>query len=247
MAGVRSHGLGAIHALRTAERRQLIAVRCRRILDAAIGVEDQGRPWSPPVDRLAQRAQGQADVPTPANGPGKDASRMLVEDDRQVAPLITDLQVGDTADPHPIRSIGQDHELAVRDAGEERAHARAVAVGDFRAQVVFAHQERHPLSADAFAQRTQSTVNARAAVMAPMRRVDLANPVEQLRVALGPRTGWASAPGIEAAARHAIEPAQHRDPVRFPHRFDELEDFALRSEANRMAFFRTSCSSWSRL
>src|SRR5262245_293847 len=54
------------------------------------------------------------------------------------------------------------------------------------------------------------------------------------------------APGVKAARAHSVQRAHHSDRERFPVRVDELEDFALRAEVNAMAFFRISCSSFSR-
>src|SRR5687768_6292492 len=54
-------------------------------------------------------------------------------------------------------------------------------------------------------------------------------------------------PGVVTRSGHPVEPAHHRDVVLSPVYFDELEDFRFRPEANRMAFFRSSCSSLSTL
>lgn len=216
--GIVVHGFRAIHALHAAERGQLIAVRRCRVLDAAIGVEDQARPGPAPMDGLAKRAQRQADVAAAANSPGKDTSRMLVQDHCQVPPLIADLQVRHIADPHTIGCIGQNAELAIRDTGEEGFDpcARAIAISNRGAQPVFAHQAGHSFRANALAQRTQRAVNARTAVVTSVGGEDRANPIEQLRIALGPDTGWTPAPRIKAGARDRVDPAQRRDPVRFP-------------------------------
>src|SRR5688572_23427408 len=57
----------------------------------------------------------------------------------------------------------------------------------------------------------------------------------------------ARAPSVITGSGHSIEPAHHRNVVFGPVYFDELEDFRFRPEANRMAFFRSSCSSLSTL
>ena len=57
----------------------------------------------------------------------------------------------------------------------------------------------------------------------------------------------ARAPGVITGSGDSVEPAHHRDVVFGPVYFDELEDLRFRPEANRMAFFRSSCSSLSTL
>jgi hypothetical protein len=53
-------------------------------------------------------------------------------------------------------------------------------------------------------------------------------------------------PRVKAARAHPVQLAHHPDRVRLPLGFDELEDLALRAEVNAMAFFKSSCSSFSR-
>src|SRR5665647_1615003 len=59
--------------------------------------------------------------------------------------------------------------------------------------------------------------------------------------------GATTAPGIEPGTGDAIHTTHQRDGIDFPVYFDELEDFRFRSEVNRMAFFRSSCSCCSTL
>jgi len=55
------------------------------------------------------------------------------------------------------------------------------------------------------------------------------------------------APGVIACPSYLVDPAHQGEIVPHPVYFDELEDFRFRSEANRMAFFKSSCSSLSTL
>src|SRR5207247_4645469 len=57
----------------------------------------------------------------------------------------------------------------------------------------------------------------------------------------------ARAPSVVARSGNPVDPAHQREIVLHPVYFDEGEDFRFRSEANRMAFFRSSCSSLSTL
>src|SRR5205814_7723701 len=56
----------------------------------------------------------------------------------------------------------------------------------------------------------------------------------------------AGSPCVEAARAHFVQPTHHSDRERFTVGFDELEDLGFRSEVNAMAFFKISCSSFSR-
>jgi len=64
----------------------------------------------------------------------------------------------------------------------------------------------------------------------------------QFHVASAARTGGPSPPGIKTRTRDVHKLADHRERERFAVCFDEGEDLAFSSEANRMAFFRISCS-----
>ena len=55
----------------------------------------------------------------------------------------------------------------------------------------------------------------------------------------------AVAPGVVPSARHTEERTKAGYRERVALAFDEREDVGLRSEQNRMAFFRSACSSWS--
>jgi hypothetical protein len=93
----------------------------------------------------------------------------------------------------------------------------------------------------------QRPVHARAPIGAAafaVNRSDLAG--ERLVLALTLAT-LARAPGVKARTRNPIDPAHQRELVLRPVYFDEGEDFRFRSEVNRMAFFRSSCSSLSTL
>ena len=100
------------------------------------------------------------------------------------------------------------------------------------------HQARDSLAPDVLAGVFQGAVHPRAAVVALVRSEHAAHLLEQLGIALRMCAGLAPRPRVIARPGHAPDPAHHFDPVRFPLGVDELEDFALRSETNRMAFFR---------
>ena len=109
------------------------------------------------------------------------------------------------------------------------------------------HEARHAMLSNAVAASAQRLVHARAPIGAAalaVNRSDLAG--ERLVLALTLAT-LARAPGIKARPRNPVDPAHQREIVLCPVYFDEGEDFRFRSEANRMAFFSSSCSSLSTL
>src|SRR5262245_38077481 len=89
-------------------------------------------------------------------------------------------------------------------------------------------------------------MHARAAIRASAVLEDALDRLEQLTVLLPVLAFPSRAPSIVPGARHSQEPAQTLHRKRLPLPVDECEDLSLRSEQNRMAFFRSSCSSKSR-
>ncbi|MNC89203.1 hypothetical protein D3C83_51060 [compost metagenome] len=110
-----------------------------------------------------------------------------------------------------------------------------------------AHEPGHAVLAHPVPALTQRLVYPRAAIDSAaltMHRTDLGR--QRLVLALTLAT-LARAPGVEPGSRYPIHAAHQRESVLVPVYFDELEDFRFRPEANRMAFFRSSCSSLSTL
>jgi hypothetical protein len=105
------------------------------------------------------------------------------------------------------------------------------------------HQSCHTIPADPHTLHAQCPLDPWTAIRFMALRVNPFDSLQQSLILLAASTGAALAPGVVAAARHFIQPAHYRDRVLRPACFDGLEDLGLRSEANRMAFFRISCSS----
>jgi hypothetical protein len=171
--------LGTVHALDEARGSQVVAVRIGGIFDAAITVEDQTRLWSALVDRQAQRPQSQADVTASSQCPGQHAPGMFVEDDSEVTPLGSDLEVRHVAHPDPIGCIGQDLELAIGYGSEEGFDpgSRLTTVGSMRSKALVPHDPGHSLLAEPLTHGQQRTMHARAAVVALVGLKDPANMV----------------------------------------------------------------------
>jgi hypothetical protein len=66
--------------------------------------------------------------------------------------------------------------------------------------------------------------------------------LKQPPVLLRSLAGLTTLPGVEARARDLEVRAYHLDGPGLPVCRDEGEDYAFSSEANRIAFFRRSCS-----
>src|SRR6185503_20055834 len=89
-------------------------------------------------------------------------------------------------------------------------------------------------------------MHSRATVGLPTPRVRRADPLHQPLVLCGSSARGARPPRVKPTRAHPVQPTHHSDRERFAVGFDELEDLALRSEVNSMAFFKISCSSFSR-
>ncbi len=110
-----------------------------------------------------------------------------------------------------------------------------------------AHEACYAVLANAMALAPEHLVHAGTAVGAAAFKVNDPNlGGKRLVLALTLAT-LARAPGVIPRSRDPVDPAHQRESVLHPVYFDELEDFRFRSEANRMAFFKSSCSSLSTL
>src|SRR5713226_6198054 len=109
------------------------------------------------------------------------------------------------------------------------------------------HQAGHPTLTDGNPFAPQLTRDPRAAVVAPALLMNLAYPFGEPCVLARARTGLATLPGVETAAANTVESAHHLDRVGVPVCRNERKDFCFRSEANRIAFFKRSCSIRKRL
>ena len=123
----------------------------------------------------------------------------------------------------------------------------AGAVRHARLDAMRAHEARYTMLADALAALTQRLVHARASVGTAALGVNGSDLHRKGFVLALTLATLARAPGIKARSRHSVDTAHERQVVLVPVYFDEGEDLRFRSEANRMAFFKSSCSSLSTL
>jgi hypothetical protein len=122
-------------------------------------------------------------------------------------------------------------------------HLRSITLHRFRAEPRRAHEARDPASAHGPARVAQQLIETWAAVaflMCIKETFDLRRE-ESVLFRMGTLT--TPTPGIEAGRRHGVAPAQRRDAEVRALRVDEGERVAFRAEQNRMAFFKSSCSS----
>ena len=112
----------------------------------------------------------------------------------------------------------------------------------FASEVGTLHEASNTTLTNALALLDKDVTHARAAVGVQALRMDLHDALGEALIFKQAWPGLARAPGIEARARDVEVVAHHRDRPGLPVCFDEGEDFAFSSEANRIAFFRMSCS-----
>jgi hypothetical protein len=117
-----------------------------------------------------------------------------------------------------------------------------VLAGAFTSEVSTSHEAGHTAPTDALALLDKRVANARTAIAVQAIRVDLNDALGQAIILQLAQAGLAGPPRIEARAGDLEVLAHHRERPGLPVCFDEGEDFAFSSEANRIAFFKMSCS-----
>src|SRR5213593_2665767 len=176
--------------------------------------------------------------------PTHNPARPLVHHHGQVTPSRADLQVGDIADPNLIRLLGQDRQLPIRNTEEGMiGRVRAIETRGPSLKASFSHQPRHPILTDRVSQLPQRSGDPRAAIGLAARYMNPLNGHHQSAALLCPITRRPPVPGVVPGSAYLVHPAHHGNSVSSPVCLDEGEDFRFCSEANRMAFFRSSCSS----
>src|SRR6266498_3323332 len=163
---------------------------------------------------------------------------------REIAPCPADLQIGDVPHPDLIRTRGQAIELAVGDAREEGVQPRngPIQLRGSGAQARLAHKPRDPPPADPRAGGAESLVDPGAAIRPPALHKDGLDRTQQRLVLPAARAGASAPPGVVASPRDTVESAHPVHAKAGALGIDKREDLRLRSEQNRMAFFKSSCS-----
>jgi len=239
----------AVHALREAQLGKALLEGTSGILGAPIGVEYEAATGLTAVHGAIERFEGELHILPGAIAPTDNAPAVLVHDHRQEAVDRADLEVSDIADPHLVGALELKIELLVGNCTEEALNARARVAQSSHARFdpVRSHEAGDTMLSNPMAAAAQCLVNPRTAIDATalgVNRPDLA--CQRFVLALTLAT-LARAPSIKASPRYPVYPAHQREIMLCPVYFDEGEDLRFRSEANRMAFFRSSCSSLSTL
>ena len=146
-----------------------------------------------------------------------------------------------------IRPRRQAIELAVGDAREEAVKPRnaPIQLQSAGPEASLAQEPADASSAHPHTGGGERAVDARASVRATAARKDRSDLLEHRRILAVARARAPLAPRVVARAGHGVERAQalHGEPLALS--VDEREDLRLRAEENRMAFFKSACSSFS--
>src|SRR5439155_21772050 len=180
-----------------------------------------------------------------AQAPAEDPARVSIQDHGQVPPGAADLQIGEVANPDLIGRRRQAIELAIGNAGKEPVQPGNAPVERSRpgAQPRLAHEPPNAPAADPDPGRAQRAMNARAAIGPSAPVEGRPDRVEYQPVLAPARTVAPPPPRVVARAGHLVKRAHPPQGEARPLLADEREDLRLRSEENRMAFFKSSCSS----
>src|SRR5262245_5761389 len=236
-----------VHALHKAEGGQPLAEQMGRVLDTSVAVEDDAGSRVPIAHRMVERRKRQARVLRGPETPADDAPGVAIHHNGEVAPRAADLQVRDVAHPDLIGARGHPIELTVGNAGEEPVQARDAPVELHRAgpQPGLPHESGDAPTADPDGGAGECVEHPGAAIGTAAALEDRLDLVEQHQVLLAPGTLAAAAPRVVARPRDAVQHAQSLQTEPCALAVEEFEDFRLRAEENRMAFFKRSCSALS--
>ena len=232
-------------ALPDPQRPQAVAERLGGILAATIAVEDEPGPRAPAADGRIEHRPGEVGIACPPQRPREDATRVLIEHDRQKAPPPHDRDVRDIPDPDLIGPRGDAGPQPVGMLAVEAMQPGigAVDLHDPRAQPRRAHEACDPASADGAPLRAQRALDAGTAVGPAVLLEEPLNAPLQLPVLRCVSTLGSLPPRVVAGPGDAVHCTEPRHRVGAPLRVDEREDVSFRVAQNRMAFFKRACSS----
>ena len=236
---------GSVHALSDPMLGEDRAVVVRPILNPAIGVKDERPRRCSVSDRPLHGERSEIHRAVRTERPAHNAARADVHDGSQETGATVGLEEGDI--PHPLlvdpRGWSGGHSK-VAGSLKEAVHARGPAGHPHHPalQSRRAHEPRHPILARSDALFAQGPHDPGAAVGAVGAAVDALDLLQQRVVGLRSRAGGTAAPGIVAALREPVMPAEELNPVLTAVPAYEREDLPLRSKLNWIAFLRSSFS-----
>ncbi len=207
-------------------------------------MKDQALRTTTPVRRIEGPTR-QARPPGATQAPSKDPSRELVFDHGQVTPVLIHLQVRNIADPNRVRSLRSPAPETIRmlSVGVLQLRFRPIHASHPATHPIRSHQARHPPPAHTGAFPRQAMENPRTPVRAAACLEDPADLSQQIPILLGTAARSALDPGVVPGARHPVQGTQTAHFETLATAFNEREYVGLLSEQNRMACFRSSCSS----
>ena len=153
-----------------------------------------------------------------------------------------------SAHPDLIGAAHLDPMYPIRDALEEivRPRVRVVDLHRSGLQPRLSHEPRHPFTPHPDPCSSQRLMNTRRPIAALAGRVHLLNPPQQVSVLFRVHARPSALPAVIARAAYPVALAHRLYRVLTTRSVDEREDRRLAWEQNRMAFFRSSCSSLSK-
>jgi len=220
-------------------------VAVRPILNPAIGMKDELPRRRSVSDRSLHGERSEIHRAVRTECPAHDAARAEVHDGGQETGPTLGLEVGDVTHPLLVDPRGWRAGHAQVVGGlKEAMHARGPAGHPHHPSLQSRrpHEPCHPILARGDALLAQGPHDPGAAVGAMGAPVDALDVLQERVVGIRSRTGGTAAPGIVAALREPIMPAEELDPVLTAVPAYEREDFRLRSKLNWIAFFRRSFS-----
>ena len=141
------------------------------------------------------------------------------------------------------RHLGAPHPIGMLTEPSMRPRLAAVNTHEACAPTARPHEPLDTPATDPVAALAQGSMQTRTPIRAAALLEDRPHRLHQNPVLFPARTRGATAPRLVAGPRHAVQRTEachrHHPSVRR----DERERFGLRSEQNRMAFFRRACSS----
>src|SRR5215831_12805423 len=237
------------HRALDVQREEPLLVARRPILAAAIRMVHQ--PCRPSavleghLQGLARENRAQALVHRPAHDP----ARIQIHEDRHVQPAFAGGHVREITRPFLVWGARREDELQVVSGGQLRRHAAGPAPPPptHTAEVMPAHQARHPMAPDADPLGPEVLIDPRTTIPTVRRPIAGPDMREQPGILALPRRLAAPTPGVKPTARHLQDPTQDLHWIRGLLRLDEAipHDDSLAKKA--IAFFRMSrsCRTWS--
>ena len=234
------------HAARDSVRFEQFSIIFARVGASLVGVMQQTRLGTPPLQRHLERLDRYVSIVDGADRPPDDESREQIQNRSEVKlAAAADYHLRRVADPSLIRSFS--FELPVEKIGGDRliviAHRRDLeTLAQPRNQAVFLHQTGNTLRTDSDSIFEEISVNAGAAVPRTALFERRTHQDAQPSVFSCVRRFWPALRSIETAGRDPKNFTERRDRKLGLLRVDPGEDYAWFLAKKAAAFFKMACS-----